>query len=101
MSDPKNRPVETLRDGSLKASIWENERENGSVHGVQFRKSYRDQEGQYRDTDSFTSNDLLRLSRLAEQSYDRIKAIREAARQQETKERPHTRDRDRDRDRER
>lgn len=99
MSDQKNRPVETLRDGNLKAAIWENEREDKTMQNVQFRKSYRDQDGQYRDTDSFGSNDLLRLSRLAEQSYDRIKAMREAAREQEPKERSRSRDRDRDRSR--
>ena len=57
MSDQKNRPVETLRDGNLKAAIWENEREDKTMQNVQFRKSYRDQDGQYRDTDSFGSND--------------------------------------------
>ena len=99
MSDQKNRPLETLRDGSLKASIWENQREDHAAHNVQFRKGYRDQDGQYRDTDNFSSGDLLRLLRLAEQSYDRIKAIREAAREGRTESRPRTRERDRGRER--
>lgn len=76
MSDQKNRPVETLRDGNIKASIWENTRNENTIHSVQFRKSYRDKEGQYRDTDSFSGNDLLRLSRLAGQSYDALTRLR-------------------------
>lgn len=76
MSDQKNRPVETLRDGNLKATVWENTRDEKLMHSVQFRRSYRDQEGQYRDTDSFSGNDLLRLSRLADQSYDVLTRLR-------------------------
>ncbi|ARE41698.1 hypothetical protein RGUI_3557 [Rhodovulum sp. P5] len=99
MSNQKNRPVDTLRDGNLKASIWENTREDRTTHSVQFRRSYRDQEGQLRDTDSFFGADLLRLSRLAEQSYDRVRGLREAQHEQEPPRRSRTRDRDDGRDR--
>ena len=97
MTDQKNRPVDTLRDGNLKAAIWENEREDYTAHSVQFRRSYRDKEGQLRDTDSFAKGELLRLARLAEQSYDRIGKLREAARENNPPERSRARDRaDRD-----
>ena len=69
MSEEKKQPAATIRDGSLKVSIWENEREGQSVYSAQFRRTYRDQEGQMRDTDSFFAADLLKLSRLAGQSY--------------------------------
>ncbi len=82
MDDDKNRPAETLRDGNIKASIWENTREDKVTRSVQFRRSYRDQDGQYRDTDSFFGPDLLRLARLAEQSYDRLNRLREDTREQ-------------------
>jgi len=76
MSEQKNRPAQTLRDGNIKATVWENIRDEKVMHSVQFRRSYRDQEGQYRDTDSFSSNDLLRLSRLAGQTYDALTRLR-------------------------
>jgi len=76
MSDSRKQPVETLRDGNLKASIWENKRDENVMHSVQFRRTYRDQEGEFRDTDSFSGNDLLRLSRLAGQSYDTLTRLR-------------------------
>lgn len=97
MSDEKNRPVETLRDGSVKASIWENARENGISRSVQFRRSYEDADGQLRDTDSFSGTDLLRLQRLAGQAYDRMSQLRASDRQAAEPERPRSRDRDRGR----
>lgn len=92
MSEPRKQPVETLRDGNLKASVWENKRDENVMHSVQFRRSYRDQEGQYRDTDSFSGSDLLRLSKLAERSY-------EAIRERRSQTRENTRQRDQDRER--
>jgi len=80
MSEPRKQPVETLRDGNLKASVWENKRDENVMHSVQFRRSYRDQEGQYRDTDSFSGSDLLRLSKLAERSYEAIREHRSQTR---------------------
>jgi hypothetical protein len=98
MSEEKNRPLETLRDGNVKASIWENTRENGVARSVQFRRSYQDAEGKLRDTDSFSGADLLRLARLAGQSYDRLDKLRASDRKAaEEPERPRTRDRDRGR----
>ncbi len=88
----RNTPLERLRDGNIKASVWENERENGAQHSVTFSRSYQDNEGQHRDTQSFGLNDLLKLSRLAEKSYDAIQERRSQTRQT-------TRQRDQDRER--
>lgn len=72
MSDtPKqpNRPVETLREGSLKAAIWRNESENGSYHSVTVARSYRDKEGNLHDTNSLRAKDMLGLSELARRAH--------------------------------
>lgn len=97
MSDEKKRPVETIRDGNLKVSIWENTRDDKSAYSVQFRRSYRDQEGQPRDADSYFAGDLLRLSRLATQSYDRIGELRREAQQKSKPARSEKREQDRER----
>lgn len=99
MSEDRNRPLETLRDGNLKAAIWENTRDDKTSHSVQFRRSFRDQDGQLRDSDSFSGADLLRLARLAQQSYDRLALFRERGREAEAPERRKDRERSRDRDR--
>ncbi len=97
MSEDKNRPVHTIRDGNLKVSIWENTREDKTAYSVQFRRSYRDQDGQLRDADSYYAGDLLRLSRLATQSYDRIGELRREAQQPAKAGRSNSRDQDRER----
>ena len=71
MSDPK-KPVETLRDGSVKSAVWENEGQNGTFHAATFSRSYRDENGNYAETNSFSGTDLLKLSRLSEQTYEAI-----------------------------
>lgn len=76
----KQRPVETLRDGALKAAIWKNESENGSFFAVTFARTYRNGDEELRDTDSFSGSQLLRLSRLADKAYDRTAKLTKAAR---------------------
>ena len=67
----KQRPVETIRDGAIKAAIWRNESENGVFHGVTFSRTYKNGEGDLQDTNSYSGTQLLRLARLAGKAYDR------------------------------
>ncbi|MBO4168854.1 hypothetical protein [Cereibacter azotoformans] len=97
MSDEKNRPVQTFRDGNLKVAIWENTREDKTAYSVQFRRSYRDPDGQPREADTYYAGDLLRLSRLATQSYDRIGELRRADQSKMKPGRTSGHDQDRDR----
>ena len=75
----KKRPVETLRDGAIKAAIWKNKSENGIFFNVTFARSYKDTDGDLQDTDSFSGTQLLRLARLAEKAYERTGQLFHAA----------------------
>jgi hypothetical protein len=77
-----NPPADVIRDGNLKASIWRNESENGSFYATTFSRSYKDREGQYRETNSFVAADLLKLSKLADQAYERTNDLRREDREQ-------------------
>jgi hypothetical protein len=79
-TENKPRPVVTLRDGSVKAAIWRNESENGPFHGVTFARTYKDGDGNYHDTDSYSGTELLQLSRLAGKAYDRANKLTREAR---------------------
>lgn len=68
----KRRPVETLRDGAIKAAIWRNESENGAFFSVTFDRTYTDENGKAQSNDSFSGSQLLRLARLAEKAYGRV-----------------------------
>ncbi len=78
-----NQPVDVIRDQNLKAAIWRNESEKGPFYATTFSRTYKDQDGQYRDTNSFVAGDLLRLSELARKTYDRTTELRREDREQE------------------
>ena len=71
MSDDQTprRPVETLREGQLKAAIWQNESNNGKYHSVTVARTYKDQDGNLQDTSSFRAKDMLGLSELARRAH--------------------------------
>ena len=72
MNTQSNKPVDTIRDGSLKATIWMNQRENGKAYSVQITRSYKDDQGNWHDSDSFSGSELLRVARLADIAYSEI-----------------------------
>lgn len=71
------KPVSTIRDGSLKATIWRNKGEKGDFHSVQFSRTWRDEQGAFHDSDSFSGAELLRLAHLATKVYDEFSSLRE------------------------
>ncbi len=72
MSTSTKKPVDTLRDGSLKAVIWANFGEKGTFYSVQLSRSYQDAENNWHESDSFSNAQLLRIARLAQIAYDEI-----------------------------
>lgn len=70
------RPVETLRDGGIKASVWRNEGENGPYYATSISRTYTDQEGNARDTNSFIGTDLLKVGEIARSAYERTREMR-------------------------
>ncbi|UYV12393.1 MAG: hypothetical protein NCW75_13975 [Phycisphaera sp.] len=77
-----NKPAETIRDGSLKATIWKNPPKTGDDKGpfysVQITRTWRDEHGTYHDSDRFSRSELLRVARLANRAYDRELELRAA-----------------------
>ncbi len=71
-----NKPIETIRDGSLKATIWERQGEKGPFYSVEITRSYRDQNGAWHDSNSFIGDELLRMARLATIAYDETLVLR-------------------------
>lgn len=82
MSDKRKQPVERLSDGNVKAAIWENEGEKGIYHSASFARTYRKQDGTVAETHGFSGTDLLKLSELSRQSYEKIRELRSQNRNQ-------------------
>ena len=62
-------PVKTLRLGRIKAAVWENSADQRTFYNVTFARTYLDEDKKFHDTDSFGRDDLLLLSKLADQAH--------------------------------
>ena len=62
-------PVKTLRLGRLKAAVWENSADQRMFYNVTFARAYLDEEKKWHDSDSYGRDDLLLLSKLADQAH--------------------------------
>ena len=93
-----NEPVTTLRDGRLKAVLWQNEsRDRETYYSVTLAKTYEDQNGKLRDTSSFSESELLRVAELAKEMRGVMLNLRRDRSQAKSQEHAQTRD-DRPRD---
>lgn len=72
----RNKPDLVVRDGSLKATVWNNRSDNGNYHTVTFAKTYEDQDGNLKDTQSFYHSDLLRIAELGRETHGKIRDLR-------------------------
>lgn len=71
-------PASTIRDGAIKATIWRNQGENGDFYSVKLTRTWKDAQGNYHDSDSFSGIELLRVARLAGKAYDEVASLRHA-----------------------
>ena len=63
----KKKPVHEIRLGKVRAAIWQNETNDGSIrHSVTFSRLYKEGE-QWRDSASFGRQELLLLIKVADQ----------------------------------
>ncbi len=69
INQSNNKPVHTIRDGALKASIWRNGKEGSLFYSVTISRTYKREDGSYADANSFTGTDLLKITQLASRAY--------------------------------
>ena len=72
MTTQNHKPVDTIQDGALKATIWKRDGEQGNFYTVDLSRTYKDDQGNYRDSHSFSGSEPLRIARLANIAYDEI-----------------------------
>ena len=77
MTTQKNKPAATIRDGSIKATIWANFGEKGTFYTVEISRTYKDDQGNYHDAHSFSGTQLLRVARVSHLAYTRISELRQ------------------------
>ena len=80
MSSSK-KPLETLRDGSLKLTFWRNESDNGPFISVTPGNTYEGRDGNLKDSNSFSNSELLRMSELFREAHHLNNELRRELRQ--------------------
>lgn len=71
-----HEPVDTIRDGAIKASIWKNESERGPYFATTISRSYKNADGDWKESRSFNASDLLKVAEVARQAYARTNDLR-------------------------
>src|SRR5438552_6475659 len=66
------RPVHEVRNRNIRATIWKNETTKGPMYNVTVSRSYRDDKGEWHQSDSFGFSDLMNLAKAL---YDAHSAI--------------------------
>ena len=67
-----NHPVHEIRHRNIRATIWKNETPKGPMYNVTVSRSYRDDAGEWHNTNSFGFSDLMNLAKAL---YDAHSAI--------------------------
>tara|TARA_R110002167_G_scaffold255063_1_gene461386 strand:- start:182 stop:511 length:330 start_codon:yes stop_codon:yes gene_type:complete len=74
MRAEENKPINEIRIGSIRASIWLNRPETGMPwYTVTASRSYRDKKGDWRDVRSFNYSDLPCVGEVLEQAMSWIR----------------------------
>jgi hypothetical protein len=84
-----NEPLETLRDGRLKATLWLNQNKDGEEYAsVTLAKTYEDRNGTLKDTSSFSESELLRVAELAREAKGLLLSMRRDRSNEKSQQKP-------------
>ena len=67
----KTRPVHVVRYGSVRASVWANQTQNGVMHSVTVTRSFKDGE-EWHDSTSFARDEILAASKALDEAHSWI-----------------------------
>ena len=76
-----SKPANTIRSGSIKATIWQNAGKGGPFFSATFSRPFRDEKGNWKQGSSFGSRDLESLVNAALEAKEWINQQTETPRQ--------------------
>lgn len=65
-----NPPVHKIKLGSVQISAWKNTGQNGDFYTFTFQRSYKDKNGEWKNTEQMRTNDLPKMSLLSTKMYE-------------------------------
>jgi hypothetical protein len=81
MSESKNEPAARVRMSTIQASIWRNESPDGKAYfSTTFERRYLDKDGKWKNSTSFSADELLLLAKVADLAHTEVIRLRSAER---------------------
>ena len=72
-----SKPIHTVRHRNLKAAIWRNETDKGTMYNVAVSRSYRDRNTEeWRESNSFGYDDLMNVAALMLEAHAWISSLK-------------------------
>ena len=72
----KQKPIKEFRTGWIQVAVWKNEsEENGKTlvkHSIRLQKRFRDEDGEYKDTNNYFPEELPKLALAVSKAYEFI-----------------------------
>lgn len=79
----KNVPVHTVRVGAIKVAVWKNSTQNGPMYNSTLVRSYKNQQGEWGESNSLSRDDLLVAAKALDLAHTFIVETEAAARAQQ------------------
>jgi len=73
------KPEKTIRAGAIEASIWLNEAENGQFKTISLSRSYKDKEGNWKNSGILRQNDIPKAMLVLNKAYEYLALAEESA----------------------
>ena len=67
-----NKPIRIKAARGVHAKLWQNRNEHGEWYNVTISRVYKDDLGEFQDSDSFSRDDLLQVAFVAQRAFDYI-----------------------------
>lgn len=68
----ENKPIVIKAGRGIRAKLWLNKNQNGQWFNITISRLYKDSDDQFQESDSFSRDDLLQVSYIAQQAFDHI-----------------------------
>lgn len=66
------QPVQKFRSGAITAAVWEQTGAKGTFHNVTISRSYKDEDGNWKDSDSYGASHLPHVETVIRRAGDFI-----------------------------
>lgn len=67
-----NKPIRIKAGRGVHAKLWKNRNRNGEWYNITISRVYRNDAGEFHNSESFSRDDLLQVAYVAQKAFERI-----------------------------